>query len=289
MGVGSCVRRSKFQGVAKGVRQEEFDHFFSFSGRFRSLFGHFFWCFCHFFRHFLPNSFCRSPLRQGVKIYYLNSCQSRFSGVYLVLEVFQDTWRSNKENRSACWKLECCPVWSLHGLKLCKSVSRSDLVPISFWMLTTPWILYPIWFDRHASRFVVFQTKLAHSFFCLVPINMLLLMCCGSFVPGSLCGESCERQKVPQSPKPRKIQTQWAKRDTVVSRGKNSPDRASRLIPLFNLVPTIVSKIVSEIVPRIASQIVSHLSPQKPCPKLPPLNFGLDLSQNLHISIYTYR
>ena len=52
-----------FQGAAKGVRQKEFDHFFSFSGRFRSLFGHFFWRFCHFFRHFfakllLPDSFC---------------------------------------------------------------------------------------------------------------------------------------------------------------------------------------------------------------------------------------
>ena len=34
---------TKFQGAAtKGVRQKEFDHFFSFSGRFRSLFGHFF-------------------------------------------------------------------------------------------------------------------------------------------------------------------------------------------------------------------------------------------------------
>ena len=32
----------KTQGAAKGVRQKEFDHFFSFSGRFRSLFGHFF-------------------------------------------------------------------------------------------------------------------------------------------------------------------------------------------------------------------------------------------------------
>ena len=31
-----------FQGAAKGVRQKEFDHFFSFSGRFQSLFGHFF-------------------------------------------------------------------------------------------------------------------------------------------------------------------------------------------------------------------------------------------------------
>ena len=33
---------SEPQGAAKGVRQKEFDHFFSFSGRLRSLFGHFF-------------------------------------------------------------------------------------------------------------------------------------------------------------------------------------------------------------------------------------------------------
>ena len=30
------------QGATKGVRQKELDHFFSFSGRFRSLFGLFF-------------------------------------------------------------------------------------------------------------------------------------------------------------------------------------------------------------------------------------------------------
>ena len=51
------------QGAAEGGRQKEFDHFFSFSGLFRSFFGHFFWCFCYFFRHFfakllLPDSFC---------------------------------------------------------------------------------------------------------------------------------------------------------------------------------------------------------------------------------------
>ena len=28
----------------------------------------------------------------------LNSCRSRFSGVHLVFEVFQDGWCSNKEN-----------------------------------------------------------------------------------------------------------------------------------------------------------------------------------------------
>ena len=46
------------------------------------------------------------------------------------------------------------PCLALHGLKLCKSVSRSDLVLISFWMLTMPWIFYPISLFRRASRFV---------------------------------------------------------------------------------------------------------------------------------------
>ena len=44
----------------------------------------------------------------AVEIYYQNSCLSRFSGVYLIFEVFQDAWRANKENPS---------------------------VPISFWMV----------------------------------------------------------------------------------------------------------------------------------------------------------
>ena len=62
-----------------------------------------------------------------------------FFGVYLVFEVFQDVGRSNKENASAYWNAN--PVLSLHGLKLCKFVSRSDLAPISFWMPTMPWIV----------------------------------------------------------------------------------------------------------------------------------------------------
>ena len=37
--------------------------------------------------------------------------------------------------------------------------SRSN---VSFWMLTTPWIFYPISFCSRAFRFVVFQTKVAH-------------------------------------------------------------------------------------------------------------------------------
>ena len=55
--------------------------------------------------------------------------------------------------------LDCYPVLSLHGL-LCKFVSRSDVVLISFWMLTIPGIFWkPISFYRHVSRFVVFQAS----------------------------------------------------------------------------------------------------------------------------------
>ena len=54
-----------------------------------------------------------------------NPCRSRFSGVYLVFEVFLDTWHSHKENPST---LACYLVLSLDDLKLCKFISRSDLV-----------------------------------------------------------------------------------------------------------------------------------------------------------------
>ena len=59
------TRVSVTQGAAKGVRQKEFAHFFSFSGRF----GHFSVTFSDasvtFFRHFfakllLPDSFCNT-------------------------------------------------------------------------------------------------------------------------------------------------------------------------------------------------------------------------------------
>ena len=67
--------------------------------------------------------------------------------------------------------LGCYPVLSLDGLKLCKFVPRSDLVP---------WIFYPISFSRRASRFVAFQTKVARSCFCLVCIQMRSLTCAKS-------------------------------------------------------------------------------------------------------------
>ena len=76
----------------------------------------------------------------------------------------------NKENPNVSWSAS--PVLSLNGLKICKFASPSHLVLISFWMLTVPWIFDPISFYRRASRFVVFQTKVAHLCFCLVRIKM---------------------------------------------------------------------------------------------------------------------
>ena len=110
---------------------------------------------------------------------YQNSCQSCFSGVYLVFEVFQDTWRSNKDNPSVCWHVTLsCPFMASNYVNL-------YLVPISFWMLNMPWILDPISFYRRASRCVVFQTKVAHLCFCLVCIKMSLLIWAGGGVTNS--------------------------------------------------------------------------------------------------------
>ena len=58
--------------------------------------------------------------------FYLNSRQSRFSGVYLVLKVFRDIWPSNKENPSVYLHATLsCPF-------LASNYSISYLVPISF-------------------------------------------------------------------------------------------------------------------------------------------------------------
>ena len=44
-------------------------------------------------------------------MYIILSWKSRFSGVYLVLEVFPDTWNSNKENPSVYWNATLsCPL-----------------------------------------------------------------------------------------------------------------------------------------------------------------------------------
>ena len=54
-------------------------------------------------------------------------------------------------------------------------VSGSNLVLISFWMLTMPWILCPTSFYRRVSRFVVFQTLVAHSCFIFALLFHILL------------------------------------------------------------------------------------------------------------------
>ena len=64
------------------------------------------------------------------------------------------------------------PCLSLHGLKLCKFVSRSDVILISDRALD----FYPILFYRRASRCAAFQTKVVHLCFALVRIKMPLLM-----------------------------------------------------------------------------------------------------------------
>ena len=133
-----------------------------------------------------------------------NSCQSRFSGVYLVFEVFQDILHSNKDNPNACWNatlscpltasnyaslylvpiLECYPVLSLNSLKL----ASLYLVPISFWM--------PREFQGNAGSFLsrftgvhlvfeAFQAKVAHFCPCLVYIKMPVLICILHYVIAS--------------------------------------------------------------------------------------------------------
>ena len=63
----------------------------------------------------------------------LNSCQSRFSGVYLDFQVFQDTWRSSKENPSAYWNAALsCPFKA-------SNYANSYLVRISFWSRSGCW------------------------------------------------------------------------------------------------------------------------------------------------------
>ena len=63
----------------------------------------------------------------AAQIIYLNSCQSRFSGVHLVLKVFRDIWPSNKENPSIYWHA------TLSSPLMASSCTTSYLVPISFW------------------------------------------------------------------------------------------------------------------------------------------------------------
>ena len=79
----------------------------------------------------------------AAEIYYQNSRRSSFSGVYLVFEVFQDTWHSHKEILVHTGTLPCLVPCTLPCLapwwpQIMQIVSCSDLVLISFWMLAIP-------------------------------------------------------------------------------------------------------------------------------------------------------
>ena len=69
--------------------------------------------------------------------------------MYLVFDVFQDAWCPNKDKPSIFWNATLsCPFMASND-------ANSYVVPISFWMLTMPWIFYPISFFRRVSRFIV--------------------------------------------------------------------------------------------------------------------------------------
>ena len=118
--------------------------------------------------------------------YYWNSCRSRFSGVYLVFEVFQDTWHSNKENPGVYWNATLsCPVMASNYAKL-------YLVPISIWSHSGCWPclgFLSISFCRRASRFVAFQTKVTPLCFCLARIKLPLLICIQHVIASSVSEE----------------------------------------------------------------------------------------------------
>ena len=114
-------------------------------------------------------------------IYYQDSWQSRFSGVYLVFEVFQDAWHSNKENPSVYWHaILSCPLMASDYANwyriLISFRSRSGCWPF-LGLFMNPRILrkcwwFPISLYRRASCFRAFQTKVAHCCFCLVCIKI---------------------------------------------------------------------------------------------------------------------
>ena len=66
--------------------------------------------FLQFFAEIWPKKITSRDGCVLLKIYYLISCQSRFSGVYLVFKVFQDIWYSNKRNPGKSWSATLsCP------------------------------------------------------------------------------------------------------------------------------------------------------------------------------------
>ena len=98
----------------------------------------------------------------------LDSCQSRFSGMYLVFEVFWDAWRSNKENPSVYWNA------TLSCRLTASNYANSYLVPISFWSRSRCWPCLGLIIHlalQACISFCTFQAKVAHLCFCLVRKN----------------------------------------------------------------------------------------------------------------------
>ena len=100
-----------------------------------------------------------------------DSCQSCFSGVHLVLSAFRDIRPSNKENPSVYWHatLSCPFLASKHA--------TSYLVPISFWMLTMPWIFFSDLAFQACISFCSVLDKVAPECFGLVRLKVPLLIC----------------------------------------------------------------------------------------------------------------
>ena len=95
-------------------------------------------------------------------MYYLNSCQSHFSGVYLVFVVFQDTWHSNKENTNAYRNA------TLSCLLIASTSANLCLVLISFRTRFHALDFHPIFLGACISLCSVeFQTKWRISVFAL--------------------------------------------------------------------------------------------------------------------------
>ena len=86
-------------------------------------------------------------------------------------EVFQDAWRSKKENPNACWNATLSsPSWAQIMRIRISFWSRSDLVLDADHDLD--FLAYLVY--RRVSRFVAFQRKVAHLCLCLVRIKNLL-------------------------------------------------------------------------------------------------------------------
>ena len=91
---------------------------------------------------------------------YLKSCRSRFSGVYLIFEVFQDACHSKKENPSVYWIATLsCPFTASNMMQIRISLrSHSDLVLDADDALE----FFSYLALQACISFVAFQTKVEH-------------------------------------------------------------------------------------------------------------------------------